>query len=372
MHAHILTPTLLLDTEKCKRNIRRMAQKAQNAGVIFRPHFKTHQSAKVGEWFREAGVDRITVSSVAMAKYFHSHGWNDITIAFPVNIRETDRINHLAETCKLNLLIDSSFTAAFLAKNLVHPAGFFIETDCGQHRSGLPPDDTRTIDEILELTKRSKYMHCKGFLTHAGHTYAASGREEIKKIHLESAALMNTLKNNYAGRLEECIISAGDTPSCSIADSFDGIDEIRPGNFVFYDLMQAALESCTPDDIAIALASPVVSVYPSRGEVIVYGGAVHLSKECLTDRSGQKSYGAIVKLTGEGWEFPEDKSNITALSQEHGVVKASSALLKEVRPGELVGVLPIHACLTVNLMRTLYTLQNEKIFCSDISNRSIM
>ncbi len=40
-----------------------MAQKATNANVLFRPHFKTHQSKGIGDLFREQGVTRIAVSS---------------------------------------------------------------------------------------------------------------------------------------------------------------------------------------------------------------------------------------------------------------------------------------------------------------------
>src|SRR6476620_10300974 len=89
----ITRPTLLLDEARCRRNIERMASKARRSNVRFRPHFKTHQSAQIGEWFREAGVNAITVSSVKMAEYFASHGWDDITIAFPANWREIEAIN---------------------------------------------------------------------------------------------------------------------------------------------------------------------------------------------------------------------------------------------------------------------------------------
>ena len=89
----IETPTALLNTSVVKRNIAAMAQKAQQNGVRFRPHFKTHQSATIGEWFRAEGVTAITASSVSMARYFADHGWHDITVAFPVNWREIDAIN---------------------------------------------------------------------------------------------------------------------------------------------------------------------------------------------------------------------------------------------------------------------------------------
>ena len=80
----ITRPTLLLDEQKCRANIARMAEKASGNKLIFRPHFKTHQSLELGRWFKDYGVTSITVSSVEMAEYFSSE-WNDITFAFPLN-----------------------------------------------------------------------------------------------------------------------------------------------------------------------------------------------------------------------------------------------------------------------------------------------
>ena len=74
---HIRKPTLFLDEVKCRANIRMMSEKAKANGVIFRPHFKTHQSVEIGNWFREEGTQAITVSSVGMAGYFAKAGWRD-------------------------------------------------------------------------------------------------------------------------------------------------------------------------------------------------------------------------------------------------------------------------------------------------------
>lgn len=86
---------LLLDESKVKRNIEMMVAKAAKCNTGFRPHFKTHQSAEVGNWFRDQGVDRITVSSVKMAHYFAKAGWMDILVAIPVNVHEIDSYNAL-------------------------------------------------------------------------------------------------------------------------------------------------------------------------------------------------------------------------------------------------------------------------------------
>ena len=104
----VTEPTMVLNEEVCKSNIARMAAKAKAANVVFRPHFKTHQSREIGEWFRASGVDKITVSSLNMAMKFAEWGWNDITVAFPVNCLEHEKINALAAKIRLNLLLGHS------------------------------------------------------------------------------------------------------------------------------------------------------------------------------------------------------------------------------------------------------------------------
>jgi len=31
-------------------------------------------------------------------------------------------------------------------------------------------------------------------------------------------------------------ISYGDTPTCCVSENFPGVDELRPGNFIFFDM----------------------------------------------------------------------------------------------------------------------------------------
>ena len=60
----ITTPTLILDEEKCKANIKRMVDKANQNNIVLRPHFKTHQSLEIGRWFKDIGINKITASSI--------------------------------------------------------------------------------------------------------------------------------------------------------------------------------------------------------------------------------------------------------------------------------------------------------------------
>ena len=190
----IIKPTLIIRKETALRNIERMAQKAKAANVLFRPHFKTHQSVEVGNWYRDFGVEAITVSSVDMAIFFANAGWTDITIAFPVNILQWHSINDLASKINLNILVEDAGSIEFLEIQLDHPVGVFIKVDTGCHRTGIPAED---FDQLMPLLNRLKTCHnliFMGFLTHAGHTYKARGREEVLQIMEESKNQMLALK----------------------------------------------------------------------------------------------------------------------------------------------------------------------------------
>jgi D-serine deaminase-like pyridoxal phosphate-dependent protein len=291
---NIIRPTVVVDEAICRRNIGKMAEKARSAGVRFRPHFKTHQSATIGEWFREAGVTAITVSSVTMARYFADAGWKEITIAFPVNIRELEEINRLAREVRLELLVENEIVMRHLVTHLKAPVGIWIEIDTGYHRTGVDTVKTRIIDQMLEVLKRSDKMVFRGFLSHSGQTYSARSVEDIRIRHADVLLQMRSLKNHYQPEWPGVEVSLGDTPACTVCDQWEGVDEIRPGNFVFYDLMQWLLGVCSVEDIAVRVVCPVVSKQIMRNEVVIYGGAVHLSKELMIGPNGKKWYGGIV------------------------------------------------------------------------------
>ncbi len=357
----IQSPTLLLDEEKCRKNIRQMAAKARQHGLHLEPHFKTHQSAAVGEWFREQGAEAITVTSVKMADYFAAHGWKKITIAMPANILEVEAIQSLARKVDLNIYINHPATAAFLARRLREPVGFFIEIDAGYHRTGVDFRDHSALASILSAAGENPNLRFRGCYAHAGNTYDGPSREDILRVHRQTCQALRSVKDHFAGRYPDLQLALGDTPACSIADDFTGIDIIRPGNYVYYDLVQATLGACTYDQIAICLAVPVVDIYPARSEVIAHGGWVHHGKDALPDAEGRPYYGKVVTLSDNGWSEPVSGGRVTKLSQEHTTLELPATFLEKLRIGDLLGVLPIHSCATAQMMGAVTTLSGESI-----------
>ncbi len=354
----ITSPTLLLDEKICRANIARMADKAARHGMRLVPHFKTAQSHQIGGWAKDYGINEVTASSVKLAEYLSGEGWENIHIAFPFNPLEIPRLNRIASTQSISVQLINPVTTRLLAEQLSHPVGFFIEIDAGYGRTGVEVSDFGLIEEILLTAKKSDKLYFRGFYIHAGHSYYMP---DIPAIYAQTRDALNMLKNKYRSEYPELVTRTGDTPGCAVMEDFGDIDEMGPGNFVFYDLMQVELGGCDREDIAVALAVPVVDIKKDRKEILVHGGGVHLAKDVLVDGQGNKNFGEVVLLGPDGWSIPENRSYLKSISQEHGIIKASDDLLASVRIGDVLGILPVHSCMTADAMGGYITLAGQEV-----------
>jgi len=344
-------PTLVLNKTKCLANIQFMVDKAHRLGVVLRPHFKTHQSLEIGSWFRDKGVTRIAVSSVPMASYFTSDGWDDITIALPFVPQQFTQINELAKHKQLTILASTVNGAIEIARLIKIEVNVILEIDTGQERSGFKPKDNAGIESSIRRIVDKGNLTFSGFLTHAGHSYKANSNE-IEILNQKAISELVELKNQWIGEFPNISLSYGDTPTSILANRFDGLDELRPGNFVFFDMQQASKGVCSTNSIAVALLCPVVAVYPSDCKIIIWGGAVHLSKDSYSLPNGLVSFGAVCKVNDDlTWDNPIEGLFIESISQEHGLIRAKHAqLIENFKEGDFVAILPAHACLTADAM----------------------
>jgi D-serine deaminase-like pyridoxal phosphate-dependent protein len=200
-----------------------------------------------------------------------------------------------------------------------------------------------------------------GLLTHASQTYSARNKAEATAVYAEVTPRLQAVQRLLRQHGMETLISIGDTPGCSLVDSFAGVDEIRPGNFVFYDLMQWEIGACGQEDIAVAVACPVVAKHPDRRQLILYGGAVHFSAQFLYDENKRPLFGRLAHLTDEGWTAVVPGATLVGVSQEHGIAQAEQPFFDSIQVGDVVAVLPVHSCLTVDLLPYYLTLDGERL-----------
>jgi D-serine deaminase-like pyridoxal phosphate-dependent protein len=339
----LATPALVVDAARAEANCRVMREKARASGVAFRPHVKTHKTAEIGRLQHGGAAGPITVSTMAEAEFFARAGFRDITWAVPVAPDKLDRVAALARQIdRLNLLVDHEAAVdAIEDAARRHDTRFdvFLEIDCGYHRSGVEPGSA-AHDRVADRLGGAARVAFRGVLTHAGHSYRAAGAGEIVRIAAEEREALDAALAHRKLTGEGLVRSVGSTPTASVVERFEGVDEVRPGNYVFYDAFQAAIGSCAIDDCAALVLTTVVSLQQSAGRCVVDAGALALSKDRGAEHlTGRSTYGVVLSLEGEPLPL-----RIEAVSQEHGHVAIDGETRLKI--GTKLLVIPNHSCLT--------------------------
>jgi D-serine deaminase-like pyridoxal phosphate-dependent protein len=350
--AELPTPALLLDLDRLEANLQRMADRARRLGVALRPHIKTHKCLEIAERQRARGASGITVSTLYEARVFADHGFDDITWAFPVPLARLAEAREVGAQAALGLVVDTPEAVAALER-FGHPFAVWLKVDCGYHRAGVDPCAHASL-ELARALHASRVVRLAGILSHSGHAYHAPSRGEIAAIAEEERRVMTA----FAARLREAgvnvrRISVGSTPAMSVVDRLDGVDEIRPGNYVFYDHTQSVLGSCAVTDCAVTVLASVVSSQPDARHSVVDAGSLTLSKDRGPDFAPQPTMGEIFDDYGRG--VLRKDVRLTSLSQEHGIVNARLPI------GDRVRILPNHACLTTACFDQYHVVRGEDV-----------
>lgn len=346
----ILSPTFVVLKKVVEANIDHFKQKAHSNNLIFRPHFKTHQNNTIAKQFYDLGIRNIAVSNIAMAEEFSHFQWDDISLAFPFNIREIDTLNKISESTQINILVESIETLDFLYQNLINTIGVYIKIDAGYNRTGISYKNTAMVQQLINKIEESDKLVLKGLLSHFGNTYSAKSKEEVISIYSISMGRIEQLRQGLDQAYNNIPISVGDTPSVSIVDDFGNVDELRPGNFVYYDWMQYKIGSCELNQIAAVMVCPIVAKHKDRLQIIIHGGAVHFSKEGYSENN-EIRYGQAVNLDDDLSLSLIPDTFILSLSQEHGIVQCTEDSFDKFEIGDLMVFIPIHSCLTANLIK---------------------
>ncbi|MFN2240602.1 MAG: alanine racemase, partial [Thermoanaerobaculia bacterium] len=138
-----------------------------------------------------------------------------------------------------------------------------MKVDSGARRAGVDPESPDAIG-LAQRIAASKFLDFRGLLTHAGHSYQASSRDEILRIAQEEAAVLSRFRER-AG-VDGVERSIGATPTASLVERFPECEEARPGNYVFFDAFQATLGSCSINDVAVSVLVSVIGLYPEQNK----------------------------------------------------------------------------------------------------------
>jgi D-serine deaminase-like pyridoxal phosphate-dependent protein len=353
----VATPAFLVDRAIVQRNCDTMREKARQSGVAFRPHVKTHKSVEIGRMQHAGAAGPITVSTLAEAEFFARDGFRDITYAVPIAPEKLQRAAELASRIdRLSVLIDSEKALRAIEESSSSQGvtfDVFLKVDCGYHRAGVDPESPDSARLAIALA-RSEAARFQGLLTHAGHSYNARDAEELARIAAEETASLTRFRALLSAEgLGETRRSIGSTPTTSIVSRFTDCDEVRPGNYVFFDAFQATLGSCALDDVAVSVLTTVVGSYPERDSLIVDAGALAMSKDVSPDHLDPNfGFGLVCDL-----DLRPLPMRLIALSQEHGKIATQT----HVPVGTRLRIVPNHSCLTSAMFDAYQIIEGERI-----------
>jgi D-serine deaminase-like pyridoxal phosphate-dependent protein len=336
------TPYLLIDGTQMKRNIAKMSGIAEERGVKLRPHVKTHKIPSIAREQLKAGAAGITVAKVSEAEVMAEGGIEDIFVAYPlVTESKIERALRLSRRINLTVGVDSLEGARRLAKRAALEGRVLnvrLEVDTGLRRTGIP------YGEAVELAVRVgslENLNLAGIYTYRGAVLEdGSPTLDLKRAGLEEGELLVSLADRIG---EEGIsiedVSLGSTPTAKFAGEVEGVTEIRPGTYVFYDRMQARLGACSLHECAATVVCTVVS-RPSKDLAVIDGG----SKTFATD---VQPGGEPLNLEGFGHVVGQPGATLGRLTEEHGMLTVTTE--HDLRVGETLQIVPNHICSTVNL-----------------------
>jgi D-serine deaminase-like pyridoxal phosphate-dependent protein len=346
--ADLRTPCVLVDYPRLERNIDRMQAAASARGLRLRPHAKTHKSVDLARLQIGRGAVGICCAKLAEAEVFAAAGVQDIRLPYPLNPVNADRLLALVDRTRVSFIVDDlnvarEWSAALSAAG--RSVDVLVKVDVGFHRCGIDPsreDAARLVARIAELPG----IGFRGLLSHAGQAYHAASEAELSTIACGEAQLMRDLAARVDAlgiSVEE--ISVGSTPTARFSLQQDGLTELRPGNYVYYDRTQVALGSATFDDCALTVLARVVS-RPAPDRVILDSGSKTLTTDVGRGSADMRGYGAVLEAIDRA--VPDANLLVERLSEEHATVRVSGECA--LTPGDLARVVPNHSCVVSNLV----------------------
>jgi len=218
-----------------------------------------------------------------------------------------------------------------------------IEVDTGLGRAGV-----RSVEEALTLARWLEDhagIWLVGIFTHEGQLYTGSG-EPDRGAALKIADQMRTTASEIRALGIACdIVSVGSTPGAPLLAAEQGIDELRPGVYVFNDRTQI-VNGGDRSRWALTVMVTVTSVRPN-GVIITDGGSKTMAGDCPFP---DKTFGEIL-------EHPE--LTFKSVSEEHGHLLCTGSTT--VKVGDKIRIVPNHACTCVNMHDTLTLHRGDRV-----------
>jgi D-serine deaminase-like pyridoxal phosphate-dependent protein len=344
----LATPCGVVELTTLEDNLGRLARDAVDAGVAVRPHIKTHKCPSIAARQLAQGAIGVTVATLDEAAGMAAAGVEDILVYYPtVGEEATARLLALAENAQISTTVDSAAEANRLdaaARSKGTTLDVLIDVDTGLDRTGVKVG--RELDELARGVERMPGLRLNGIGTHEGFAYSI--REPA-----ERAKVLDERLGEFAAagrRLGVETVSCGSTPSLSSALQIEGMTEVRPGNYAFFDRIQVDLGVAKLGQCAFSVLSTVISVRGASRATVDAG-----SKALTSDRGAH----GTTYLQGHGVVRDRPELSVPTLSEEHGFLRMEGK--HPIAVGDRLRIIPNHSCGSVACFGSLFLVNGDEV-----------
>ena len=351
MHiSELETPAVVVDLDVMERNLSRVADYCRAHQLLLRPHTKTHKIPELAKRQIASGATGITVAKLGEAQVMLDAGIDDIMIAYPiVGAEKTTRLAQIAERAKVCVSLDSEEAAREIsaaAKKQGTTIGILLEMDVGFGRCGLNKEsDLVTLaQKITELPA----LEFKGLMFFPGHFGVEPEQRASMRAQVNGFLDRSIAAFERAG-LPLAVVSGGSTPTAYEGGLFHGVNEMRPGTYIFNDRNTVAISAASLSDCALSVVVTVVSTAVS-GHAVVDGGSKTFSYDRFQGGDGS-GYGIVKE---------DSAAQVERFSEEHGHLNIGRSE-RSYRVGDRLSIIPNHVCTTVNMHDEIYGVRGEQV-----------
>ena len=347
----LATPAFLVDMDILESNLRNVSELCRKHEKKLFPMTKTHKSVDIAALQLECGADGFLTGTLDEAEMLAELG-KPIMLAYPfVGEENVRRIVRMAKNCRFMLSLDSFEAAAAYDKAFSEcgvRAKYLLITDVGFGRFGVAPD---AAGEMVErISNACDTLEFAGIASHPGQVYGCTEHSQLGAVanasHKAFEDAVNSLKKyGFAPK----IVAAGSTPTIQWDVLSPLITHIRPGNYVYNDVIQIALGAAKEENCAMTVLAAVIAMHD--GKLMLDCGS-----KCLGLDKGAHTNDSIV---GYGRIEGHDELTIYALSEEVAKVKINGTA--ELKVGDKVRVIPNHACAAANMTSWIIGVRGNEV-----------
>lgn len=344
------TPALLIDLDAFERNLRKMADFAQEAGVRLRPHAKTHKSAHIARLQMDLGAVGVCCQKVSEAETLVEAGVSDVLVSNQVvGARKLERLAALARHAKIGVCADDGGNVdemSAVANRYGAQLDVLVEIDIGAGRCGIAPGGPAL--NLAQRIAKADNLRFAGLQAYHGRAqHLRTDREREAAIGAAAALTRETIDLLREHGLECDTVAGAGTGTFSLEAASGLWNELQCGSYAFMDADYA--QNKTQDGDLTDTFEHALFVFAT---VMSKTG----SDACVID-AGHKALGndqgfpTVEGLPEIGYSRPSD---------EHGSLDLSGAS-QALKLGDKVRLIPGHCDPTVNLYDWYVGIRNGRV-----------